>query len=133
MRAGWSCSPRRGSGFREKSSSITPEQRGRGRGRTEEVTDVIVTHAHWDHAGGVELFSKARIWIQREELEYYAGTAWQGARTHGRSDRRDRHTRSVGPCGRGGAVLQGADLDSERRARVLRRNSVAGGADARKK
>jgi glyoxylase-like metal-dependent hydrolase (beta-lactamase superfamily II) len=51
--------------------------------RPEDVTDLIVTHAHWDHAGGIDLFPKARIWIQKDELEYYAGPAWQSPRTHG--------------------------------------------------
>jgi glyoxylase-like metal-dependent hydrolase (beta-lactamase superfamily II) len=55
----------------------------------EDVTDLIITHAHWDHAGGVELFPKARTWIQKDELEYYAGSAWQSNRTHGGIDRED--------------------------------------------
>ena len=50
--------------------------------KPEDVTDVVLSHIHWDHADGFDLFSKARIWIQKEELEYYAGEAWQGhART----------------------------------------------------
>jgi glyoxylase-like metal-dependent hydrolase (beta-lactamase superfamily II) len=52
----------------------------------EEVTDVIVTHMHWDHADGMDLFPKARVWLQKEELEYYAGEAWQSRRTHGGID-----------------------------------------------
>ena len=51
-----------------------------------DITDVIVTHMHWDHADGMDLFPKARIWIQREELEYYAGSAWQARNTHGGID-----------------------------------------------
>ncbi len=35
------------------------------------VTDVIVSHIHWDHLDGVDLFPNARIWIQREEYTYY--------------------------------------------------------------
>ncbi len=52
----------------------------------EEVTDLIVTHMHWDHADGMDLFPKARVWLQKEELEYYAGEAWQSRRTHGGID-----------------------------------------------
>ncbi len=52
----------------------------------EDITDVIVTHMHWDHADGMDLFGKARIWMQKEELEYYAGEAWQSRRTHGGID-----------------------------------------------
>jgi len=41
------------------------------------VTDIIVSHAHWDHMGGVDLFPNATIWIQKAEFEYYTGAAWQ--------------------------------------------------------
>ncbi|HKN60931.1 MAG TPA: N-acyl homoserine lactonase family protein [Candidatus Acidoferrales bacterium] len=41
------------------------------------VTDVIVSHAHWDHMGGIDLFPNAAIWIQKGEYEYYTGAAWQ--------------------------------------------------------
>jgi glyoxylase-like metal-dependent hydrolase (beta-lactamase superfamily II) len=37
------------------------------------VTDVIISHIHWDHADGVERFPNARIWLQREEFDYYVG------------------------------------------------------------
>ncbi|HEY1341877.1 MAG TPA: N-acyl homoserine lactonase family protein [Bryobacteraceae bacterium] len=52
----------------------------------EDITDVVITHMHWDHADGMDLFPKARIWIQKEELEYYSGSAWQSRRTHGGID-----------------------------------------------
>ena len=52
----------------------------------EEITDVIISHMHWDHADGMDLFGKARIWMQKDELEYYAGEAWQSRRTHGGID-----------------------------------------------
>ncbi len=32
-----------------------------------DVTDVLVTHAHWDHLGNVSLFPQARRWIGRAE------------------------------------------------------------------
>lgn len=35
------------------------------------VTDIVVTHVHWDHVDGVDLFPNARIWLQRDEYEYY--------------------------------------------------------------
>jgi glyoxylase-like metal-dependent hydrolase (beta-lactamase superfamily II) len=46
--------------------------------KAEGITDVILTHIHWDHADGFDLFPKAKIWIQKDELEYYAGEAWNG-------------------------------------------------------
>jgi glyoxylase-like metal-dependent hydrolase (beta-lactamase superfamily II) len=45
--------------------------------RAEQVTDVILTHIHWDHAEGADLFPNATVWIQRDEYAYYAGDAWQ--------------------------------------------------------
>ena len=41
----------------------------------EQVTDIVITHMHWDHADGVDLFPKARVWIQREEYDYYTRKA----------------------------------------------------------
>ncbi len=49
----------------------------------EDITDVIISHMHWDHADGMDLFPKAKIWLQKDELQYYAGEAWQSRRTHG--------------------------------------------------
>ena len=57
--------------------------------RAEDITDIIISHAHWDHAGGIELFPKATIWIQREEYEYYTGEAWHARTTHGGIDADD--------------------------------------------
>jgi glyoxylase-like metal-dependent hydrolase (beta-lactamase superfamily II) len=39
----------------------------------ESVTDIIVTHVHWDHLDGADLFPNARVWIQREEYDYHVG------------------------------------------------------------
>jgi glyoxylase-like metal-dependent hydrolase (beta-lactamase superfamily II) len=52
----------------------------------EDITDVVITHMHWDHADGMDLFPKARTWVQKDELAYYAGEAWQSRRTHGGID-----------------------------------------------
>lgn len=41
----------------------------------EDVTDVIISHVHWDHLDGVDLFPKARIWIQREEFDHHLDSA----------------------------------------------------------
>jgi len=37
------------------------------------VTDVIISHIHWDHLDGADLFPHARVWIQREEYTHYVG------------------------------------------------------------
>jgi glyoxylase-like metal-dependent hydrolase (beta-lactamase superfamily II) len=39
--------------------------------RPDEVTDIIITHVHWDHLDGVDLFPTATIWLQRDEYEHY--------------------------------------------------------------
>ena len=57
--------------------------------KPEEITDVIISHAHWDHAGGVDLFPKATVWIQKDEYTYYTGEAWQQRNTHGGIDPQD--------------------------------------------
>jgi len=54
-----------------------------------EITDIVITHAHWDHMGGVDLFPKATVWIQKEEFRYYTGEAWQTGGEHGGIDPED--------------------------------------------
>jgi glyoxylase-like metal-dependent hydrolase (beta-lactamase superfamily II) len=54
-----------------------------------EVTDIVVSHAHWDHMGGIDLFPKAVVWIQKEEFRYYTGPAWQPGGDHGGIDPED--------------------------------------------
>jgi glyoxylase-like metal-dependent hydrolase (beta-lactamase superfamily II) len=49
-----------------------------------DVTDIVVSHAHWDHMGGLDLFPNATVHIQRGEYEYYTGDAWhEGGRSGG--------------------------------------------------
>jgi glyoxylase-like metal-dependent hydrolase (beta-lactamase superfamily II) len=57
--------------------------------RAGDVTDILLTHMHWDHAGGIDLFPSARVWIQKDEYEYYTGEAWQSRNTHGGIDADD--------------------------------------------
>ena len=54
--------------------------------KPEDITDVIITHMHWDHADGMDLFPKAKIWIQKDEYTYYTGDAWHAKKTHGGID-----------------------------------------------
>jgi glyoxylase-like metal-dependent hydrolase (beta-lactamase superfamily II) len=55
----------------------------------EEITDVVISHAHWDHLGGIDLFPKAAVWIQKEEFRYYSVEAWQPGGNHGGIDPED--------------------------------------------
>ncbi len=53
---------------------VRPDQAVRRLGvLPQSVTDLIVTHVHWDHLDGADLFRNARLWIQRAEYDYYVG------------------------------------------------------------
>jgi glyoxylase-like metal-dependent hydrolase (beta-lactamase superfamily II) len=55
----------------------------------DQVTDVVISHAHWDHMGGLDLFPKAQVWIQKDEYRYYTMDAWQPGGDHGGIDPED--------------------------------------------
>lgn len=44
---------------------------------TIDITDIILSHPHWDHMDGIDLFPNAKIWIQRDDYNYFTGNAWQ--------------------------------------------------------
>lgn len=54
--------------------------------KPEDITDIVISHAHWDHMGGIDLFPKATLWIQKDEFTYYTGAAWQPGGHHGGID-----------------------------------------------
>lgn len=41
--------------------------------RPEDVTEIIVTHLHYDHAGGLHLFPNAQLHLQAAEMAYATG------------------------------------------------------------
>ncbi|HYL10465.1 MAG TPA: N-acyl homoserine lactonase family protein [Candidatus Acidoferrales bacterium] len=45
--------------------------------KPEDLTDIIITHGHWDHMGGIDLFPRANIWLQRQEFQYYVDESFQ--------------------------------------------------------
>jgi glyoxylase-like metal-dependent hydrolase (beta-lactamase superfamily II) len=47
--------------------------------KPEQVTDIIITHMHWDHVNNIniEYFPNATLWIQKSELEFAAGEGGQ--------------------------------------------------------
>src|SRR5947209_434248 len=51
-----------------------------------DITDIIISHMHWDHADGIDLFPNAKVWIQKDEYTYYTGAAWQPGGQHGGID-----------------------------------------------
>ena len=57
--------------------------------QADDITDIILTHPHWDHVDGISLFPKAHIWIQKEDYNYFVGAAWQKDGRHGGFYKRD--------------------------------------------
>ena len=37
----------------------------------DQVTDIVITHIHWDHADGADLFPRAKVWLQRDEYTHH--------------------------------------------------------------
>jgi glyoxylase-like metal-dependent hydrolase (beta-lactamase superfamily II) len=54
-----------------------------------DVTDIVISHAHWDHMDGLDLFPKAQVWIQKDEYRYYTMEAWQPGGNHDGVDAED--------------------------------------------
>jgi glyoxylase-like metal-dependent hydrolase (beta-lactamase superfamily II) len=72
------------------SDFLAPDEAVKGAGvDPATVTDVVISHAHWDHMGGIDLFPNAMIWIQKAEYEYYSGAAWQPGGKKGGIDPND--------------------------------------------
>ncbi len=76
----------------------------------EEITDIVISHSHWDHLGGIDLFPKATVWIQKEEFRYYTADAWQPGGNHGGIDPED--------------VQQLVKLNTEGRLRLVNGDNV---------
>ena len=51
--------------------------------RPEDVDDIILTHAHWDHVGAVDRYPNARVWMQRAEYEGMAASVSGSRSRHG--------------------------------------------------
>lgn len=54
-----------------------------------EITDIILSHPHWDHIDGAGLFPNAHFWIQKEDFNYFVSTAWQKGNSNGGFEKRD--------------------------------------------
>jgi glyoxylase-like metal-dependent hydrolase (beta-lactamase superfamily II) len=42
-----------------------------------DISDIIITHPHYDHIGGINLFPNAKVWMQKDDFDYFVGEAWQ--------------------------------------------------------
>ncbi len=54
-----------------------------------DITDIILSHPHWDHIDGIGLFPNAHLWMQKEDFNYYVGAAWQKGGSNGGFNKRD--------------------------------------------
>jgi glyoxylase-like metal-dependent hydrolase (beta-lactamase superfamily II) len=57
--------------------------------KASDISDIILTHPHWDHIDGIDLFPNAHIWFQKEDFNYFVGEAWQKDGNHGGFNKRD--------------------------------------------
>lgn len=42
-----------------------------------DITDIILTHPHYDHISGITLFPDAKVWMHKDDFDYFVGEAWQ--------------------------------------------------------
>jgi glyoxylase-like metal-dependent hydrolase (beta-lactamase superfamily II) len=54
-----------------------------------DVTDIIITHTHFDHIDGIQLFPKATIWMQKNDFAYFVGDGWQKGASHAGLEKQD--------------------------------------------
>jgi glyoxylase-like metal-dependent hydrolase (beta-lactamase superfamily II) len=54
-----------------------------------DITDIIISHPHWDHIDGLGLFPNAKVWMQKDDYTYFAVGAWQKDGNHGGFHPRD--------------------------------------------
>lgn len=65
---------------REARGWISPAEMVRRVGvRVDEVPLALISHLHWDHWDGYQLFPGATFWVQREEMAFWTGFAGQHA------------------------------------------------------
>ncbi len=43
----------------------------------DEITDVVITHPHFDHIDGLVFYRNATVWMQKKDYDYFVGEAWQ--------------------------------------------------------
>src|SRR4030095_7237917 len=54
-----------------------------------DITDIILTHPHWDHMDAISLFPNAQVYMQKQDYNYFVGDAWQKDGNHGGFNARD--------------------------------------------
>jgi glyoxylase-like metal-dependent hydrolase (beta-lactamase superfamily II) len=54
-----------------------------------DISDIIISHPHWDHIDGLSLFPNAKVWMQKQDYNYFVGAAWQKGGMAGGFNKRD--------------------------------------------
>ncbi|MGZ3754700.1 MAG: N-acyl homoserine lactonase family protein [Mucilaginibacter sp.] len=54
-----------------------------------DITDIVLSHPHWDHIDGVGLFPNAQVWMQKDDYNYFVSGAWQKGGHSGGYQKRD--------------------------------------------
>jgi glyoxylase-like metal-dependent hydrolase (beta-lactamase superfamily II) len=54
-----------------------------------DITDIILSHPHWDHIDGLDLFPNAQVWMQQDDFYYCVGAAWQKGASAGGFNKRN--------------------------------------------
>jgi len=57
--------------------------------KPEDISDIIITHPHFDHIGGITLFPGANIWMQKKDYDYFVTDAWKEGGNHMGFDEED--------------------------------------------
>lgn len=57
--------------------------------KPDDITDIIITHPHWDHIGGIDLYPQARVWMQKDDYDYFTGEGWQADGNNGGFNKKD--------------------------------------------
>lgn len=61
-------------GQRGRRLDVTPREAAAALGiDPDAVENLVITHLHYDHAGRIDEFPNARIWVQKDELDYVLG------------------------------------------------------------
>jgi glyoxylase-like metal-dependent hydrolase (beta-lactamase superfamily II) len=42
-----------------------------------DITDIIITHPHFDHVGAIDFFPAGKVWMQKKDYDYFVDDAWQ--------------------------------------------------------